>query len=215
MPDLKLYTYFRSSSAYRIRIALNLKQLSYESCPVNLLQREQRSDDYLKLNKQGLVPTLIDGDLVINQSFAILEYLEERYPQHPLLPEPAANRAHVRSLAQIIVTDTQPHNNLRVLRFLTERLGIDEDQKQAWYAYWISENFSAFEARLANSPNTGRFCFGDSPTVADVCLIPQIYNAQRFDCDLAPYPRINRINEACMSLPAFRAAAPENQPDAL
>ncbi len=215
MANLKLYTYFRSSSAYRIRIALNLKHLAYQSCPVNLLQGEQKSDEYRKLHQQGLVPTLADGDLIINQSFAILEYLEESYPEHPLLPESVTDRAWVRSLAQVIVTDTQPHNNLRVLKFLTGELGIDEQQKLAWYAYWIRESFSAFESRLANSPVPGRFCYGDSPTLADVCLIPQIYNAQRFDCDLAPYPEINRINEECLSLPAFHDAAPENQPDAV
>jgi len=210
---LILHTYCRSSSAYRVRIALELKQLPYESRPVNLLQGEQRSPAYLELNAQGLVPTLVDGDVVINQSLAILEYLEETYPQYPLLPASPADRAEVRALAQLVAVDTQPLNNLRVLRFLTDQLDLDERRKMRWYRHWISRNFSALERRLSAGARTGHYCFGDAPGLADACLVPQVYNALRFDCELDAYPNITRIHAACMELPAFRRAAPEAQPD--
>ncbi|MCY1365325.1 Maleylpyruvate isomerase [compost metagenome] len=213
---MQLYSYFRSSAAYRVRIALNLKGLPYEYLAVHLLKDggQQLSAGYRKMNPTGLVPTLVDGDAVIGQSLAIIEYLEETHPQIPLLPGDAIGRARVRDLALGIACDTHPLNNLRVLKYLKHTLGVDEDAKTAWYQHWVHQGLEALEAQLANSGATGRFCHGDTPTIADVCLVPQVANAQRFGCDLSAMPNIVRIDAACRELPAFDAAAPGKQPDA-
>lgn len=212
---MKLYTYYRSSAAYRVRIALNLKGLTHEDTFVHLRHKDQRAPDYMAVNPQGLVPTLIDDDnTTIGQSLAILEYLEERYPEPPLLPPSAAGRARVRQLAMIVACDIHPIDNLKVLNFLTEDLGVDEAGRLRWYRHWVDEGFAALEAILANQTATGKFCHGDTPTIADICLVPQVYNAGRFDIDLSPYPTIRRINDTCLDLPAFADAAPDSQPDA-
>jgi maleylacetoacetate isomerase len=212
---MKLYNYFRSSAAYRVRIALNLKGLRTENVFVHLQKGEQRAPDYLKLNPLGLVPTLVDDDNeVITQSMAIVEYLDEIHPEPSLLPGTPAERARVRSIAQMIACDIHPIDNLRVLRYLTDVLHVTEEQKNAWYAHWVDEGLRAIEARLAADPRTGRHCHGDAPTLADVCLVPQLANARRFDMDLGPYPTLVRIEAACNDLPAFAEAAPARQPDA-
>lgn len=213
---MKLYTYFRSSAAYRVRIALNLKGLPYEAVPVHLLRNggEQRQADYLALNPAGLVPVLEDGGAVLTQSLAIIEYLDETHPQPPLLPGDALGRARIRALAQAIACDIHPINNLRVLQYLSRELGASEEQKTAWYRHWVEEGLAAVEAMLAHAPRSGRFCFGDTPTLADICLVPQVFNAQRFKCNTAHIPTVLRIAEACEALEAFRLAAPANQPDA-
>jgi maleylacetoacetate isomerase len=212
---MKLYTYFRSSAAYRVRIALNLKGLPYETVPVHLVRHggEQLSDEYRAINPSALVPSLQDEGATITQSMAILEYLEETHPALPLLPSTPLGRARVRELAQMIACDIHPLDNLRVLRYLVRTLGISEEAKSDWYRHWIAEGFAALEAQLARDPASARFCHGDTPTFADCCLVPQVYNAQRFGIDLAPYPRIVRINDACAELPAFIAAHPAQQPD--
>lgn len=210
-----LYGYFRSSAAYRVRIALNLKGLDYDQVPVNLVKGEQSSGDHLARNPQGLVPSLaIDDSLALNQSLAICEYLDEVYPEPALLPANALERAQVRSLAQLVACEVHPLNNLRVLKYLVSQLGVDEAAKLAWYHHWIAEGFTALEATLSAAPRTGDFCHGDTPTLADICLVPQVYNAERFECDLSAYPTIQRIVANCRSLPAFEKAAPEAQPDA-
>jgi maleylpyruvate isomerase len=213
---MKLYTYFRSSAAYRVRIALNLKGLAYEAVPVHLLKAggEQLRSEYRSINPSGLVPTLRDDNTTLTQSLAIIEYLDETHPSPALLPADAAGRARVRALAQMIACDIHPLNNLRVLRYLVRTLGISDEQKNAWYRHWILEGFAALEAHLARDPQTGRFCHGDAPTLADCCLAPQIYNAERFEIDMAPYPTIARIHAASVELPAFQAAHPARQPDA-
>ncbi|MCD1586144.1 maleylacetoacetate isomerase [Halomonas sp. ATBC28] len=210
-----LYGYFRSSAAYRVRIALNLKGLDYDQIPVNLVKGEQRGDDHLMRNPQGLVPSLVlDDSSVINQSLAICEYLDEVHPEPALLPINALERARVRALAQSVACEIHPLNNLRVLKYLVREMGADEAAKLAWYHHWIAEGFTALEATLSNAPSSGDFCHGDTPTLADICLIPQVYNAERFECDLSAYPTIQRIAANCRSLPAFEKAAPEVQPDA-
>ena len=210
-----LYGYFRSSAAYRVRIALNLKGLDYDQVPVNLVKGEQRVGVHLARNPQGLVPSLVlDDSSVINQSLAICEYLEEIQPTPALLPVAALARARVRSLAQMMACDVHPLNNLRVLKYLVGELGADEAAKLAWYRHWIDEGFTALEATLSTAPSSGDFCHGDTPTLADICLVPQVYNAERFECDLSAYPTIQRISARCRSLPAFEKAAPEAQPDA-
>lgn len=212
---MKLYSYFRSSAAYRVRIALHLKQLAHETVAVHLLRDggEQKAAAYRALNPQQLVPALTVDDQTLTQSLAIIEYLEETHPAVPLLPADAAGRARVRALAQLIACDIHPLNNLRVLQYLQQQLQADEAAKNAWYVHWIREGFDALETRL-QSPHTGRFCHGDNPTLADCCLVPQVYNARRFQVDLTAYPTIVRIDAACAALPAFQAALPENQPDA-
>ena len=210
---MKLYTYFRSSAAYRVRIALNLKGLEHEASFVNLLDGEQRASGYLDINVQGLVPALEDGGSVFTQSLAIIEYLDERYPSPPLLPSDAPGRARVRALALVIACDIHPLNNLRVLQYLEHALAADRDARVAWYRHWIAEGFAALE-RMLNDRQTGQFCHGDTPTLADVALVPQVANAQRYGCELAPYTRIRAINDACVALPAFARTAPANQPDA-
>lgn len=208
-----LYTNFRSSAAYRVRIALNLKKLPYEPRFVHLARGEQHRSEYRAINPQGLVPVLVHAGKVLTQSLAIVEYLEECCPEPPLLPASAPERARVRALAELAACDIHPLNNRRVLDYLAERLGQDEEARLAWCRHWIAEGFQALEALLGD-PASGRFCHGDQPTLADVCLAPQVSNALRWGCDLSPYPRVQRIYGTCMELPEFQAAAPENQPDA-
>ena len=212
---MKLYDYFRSSAAYRVRIALELKGLAAERAFVHLRRGVQRGDDYLAVNPLGLVPALVtDAGDVLTQSLAIIEWLDETHPQPPLLPPDAAGRARVRALALAIACDIHPINNLRVLNYLTGTLGATEAQKNGWYRYWCDVGFEAMETQLAREKATGVFCHGGSPTIADVCLVPQLANARRVDLDLSPYPTLLRIEAACNALPAFAAAAPSRQPDA-
>jgi maleylacetoacetate isomerase len=215
--SIKLYSYWRSSAAYRVRIALNLKQLAHEIIPVHLvnLGGEQHTRAYRELNPQGTVPTLLDGERVFRQSMAIIEYLDETYPEtFALLPSTARERARVRALAQTVACDIHPLNNLRVMQFLERDFSTPAVERDRWTRHWISEGFTALEVMLDDNSSTGLCCDGDAPTLADICLVPQVYNARRFDVDLTPYPTIVRIEEHCMSLPAFEAARPENQPDA-
>ncbi|SDV50397.1 maleylacetoacetate isomerase [Chitinasiproducens palmae] len=211
---MRLYTYFRSSAAYRVRIALNLKGLDYEAVPVHLVRGggEQLQDAYRALNPDCLLPTLVDGDTLITQSLAIIEYLEERHPSPALLPGDAAQRALIRSLSQAIASEIHAVDNLRVLKYLQTTLGVDDAGKSAWYRHWIELGFAAFEKRLAERDS--RFCVGDTPTLADCCLIPQVFNARRFKIDLTPYPRIVAVDAQCATLDAFQRAAPGAQPDA-
>ena len=209
---MKLYGYFRSSAAYRVRIALNLKGLAYENAFVHLRKGEQRAPDYLQLNPQAFVPTLIDGETTLGQSLAILEYLEEVHPRPPLLPRDPAGRARVRALSLAIACDIHPLNNLKVLQYLQKELGLDEGRRNAWYHRWVHDGFQAIEAQLGQS-ETGRFCHGDQPGMADACLVPQAYNAERLKVDLAAYPTIRRIVADARALAPFAKAAPEAQPD--
>jgi len=208
-----LYDYFRSSAAYRVRIALHLKGLSAERRFVHLRRGEQRAEAYLAVNPQGLVPTLIDGNVHLTQSLAIIEYLDEKHPSPPLLPQSAADRAWVRSIALSIACDIHPLNNLRVIKYLDRELQIDEPGRDEWYRHWIRVGFGALESHLAMRA-TGRCCLGDSPTMADICLVPQVANANRLKVALEPFARIRAVNDACLALPAFDKARPENQPDA-
>ena len=212
--SLVLYSYFRSSAAYRVRIALNLKNLDYAIQPVHLLKNggEQNSSDYLKINPQGLIPSLEIEDGLLTESASIVEYLEERYPHPSLLPESAKDRAFVRSLAQMIACDIHPLNNLRVLNYLWSEDNASA-QKTEWIHHWLERGFGAFETRLAGAKSSGCFCFGNTPGFADLFLIPQVSNALRFDHGLERYPFINRIYRNCIGLDAFRRAAPEFQPD--
>jgi maleylacetoacetate isomerase len=213
---LKLYTYFRSSAAYRVRIVLNLKGLAWEPVFVHLRRGggEQLQPDYLALNPQGLVPTLVDDGVVLTQSLAIINYLEETRPEPRLVPADAAARARVRALALAVACDIHPLNNLRVLRYLAHELGQDEDARDRWYRHWVETGLGAMETMVAGHPDTGAFCHGDSPGIADACLVPQIANARRFGCDLGVCPTLVAIDERCLALEPFRAAAPEAQPDA-
>jgi maleylacetoacetate isomerase/maleylpyruvate isomerase len=212
---MKLYTYFRSSAAYRVRIALNLKGLSYESVPVHLVRDggRQHHSDYRAKNPLGVVPTLETDTVTLTQSIAIMEWLEETYPDKPLLPATADARAYVRALAQTIACEIHPLNNLRVLGYLTKTLGVTDAQKNDWYRHWVNEGLLAVERLLVNSGLPGRFCFGDAPTMADCCLVPQVFNARRFDCSLDSMPTIQGIVSACEALEAFQAASPGQQPD--
>ncbi|MDX6748389.1 maleylacetoacetate isomerase [Geminicoccaceae bacterium 1502E] len=209
---MRLHDYWRSSAAWRVRIALNLKDLAFEQVTVDLLAGGQHAPAYKALNPQGLVPLLEDGADRLGQSLAIIEYLEERYPQPPLLPRDPALRGRVRSLALHIACDIHPLNNTRVLRHLREAMGIDKEGVQRWYAHWIAEGLASLEAALQAS--AGRYCVGDTVSLADVCLVPQVGNARRYRCELGPYPTIRRIDEALAALPAFERARPEHQPDA-
>ena len=211
---MRLYNYWRASSPYRVRIALAWKGLSWEHVGVDLQAAEQKSAAYRAVNPLGLVPTLVDDELIVSQSLAIIEYLEERYPQPPLLPADVAGRARVRSLALIVACEIHPLNNPRVLNYLTGTLGVSEEQKNDWYRHWIAQGLAALEAHVANEPGTGLFCHGDTPTFADICLVPQLANARRYRCDLTPYPTLVAIDSRCQALPAFQAALPERQPDA-
>ncbi|HET9106246.1 MAG TPA: maleylacetoacetate isomerase [Steroidobacteraceae bacterium] len=213
--SMKLYTYFRSSAAYRVRIALNLKGIAHESVPVDLRPGRHRQPEYLARNPQGLVPALEDGGAVIGQSLAIIEYLEEIQPQPPLLPRPALERARVRSLALAIACDIHPLNNLRVLNYLRSPLGHDEAAVDTWYRHWIAEGFRALEEEARRSSGDGRHVFGTEVTLADVCLVPQMFNAHRFKCNVEPYPTLRTICGHLETLPAFARAAPAAQPDAI
>jgi len=211
-----LHDYPRSSAAYRVRIALNLKGLTPERAFVHLKRGAQREEAYLALNPQGLVPALVldGGGPAMTQSIAILEYLEETHPSPPLLPRDARERARVRGIALAIACDIHPLDNLRVLQYLTGTLGCTPEARDGWYKYWIDIGFEALEKQLAHDPATGRFCHGDAPTMADCCLVPQVFNAQRFDCDTKPYPTVMRVFDECMKLEAFDRAQPAKQPDA-
>lgn len=212
---LQLHGYWRSSAAYRVRIALNLKGLAYESLAVHLVKDggEQHSAAYRALNPQELVPCLIDGGAVLTQSMAIIEYLDEKYPEHPLLPNDVEGRARVRALAQVVGCDIHPLGNLRVLQYLASHVPGD-DVKGEWSRHWMGEGFRALEVMLASSDQTGQFCHGDTPTLADACLVPQHYNAVRWKLPMEAYPTIERIVRACHALEAFQRAAPEALPDA-
>jgi maleylacetoacetate isomerase len=214
---MKLYGYFRSSAAYRVRIGLNLKGLDYESVPVDLRAptSAQHSPEFLAVNPQGLVPVLVDGERTLTQSLAILEYLEEIRPQPPLLPAAAADRAQVRALALVVACDTHPLNNTSVLGYLRAPLGADQPAVDAWYCHWVGRGLRALEAECGRYGSDGRHMFGAAVTLADVCLVPQMYNARRFHCDITPYPTLRSICAHLETLPAFARAAPEAQPEAV
>jgi maleylacetoacetate isomerase len=210
---MRLYSFFRSSAAFRVRIALNLKSIAYETVAIHLRRNDQSKPDYRAVNPQGLVPTLEDDGRKLIQSLAIIEYLDEVRPEPPLLPKDPADRARVRALAEIVACDIHPINNLRVLRHLTHELGHDEAAIAKWYNHWIAAGFEALEPLLAGDTRTGNFCHGGSPSLADIALVPQVVNAERYRLDLSPYPTLSRIFENCMRLEAFIAAHPKNQPD--
>ena len=209
---MKLYTFFRSSAAFRVRIALNYKGLAYEPAFVHLAKGEHHNADYIARNPQALVPTLEEGGRLLTQSLAIIEYLEETHPIPPLLPKGPFERARVRSLSLLIACEIHPLNNLRALTYLRKKLGQDEAQVSAWYRHWIADGLAKLEAELDG--RAGKFSHGDTPTMADCCLVPQIFNAKRYQCDLGPYPTLMRVFGECMQLEAFDRAQPSRQPDA-
>ncbi len=215
-PDFTLYGYFRSSAAFRARIALNLKGIVPETKFVHLLKDggQQHAPGYARVNPQELIPTLLHDGHTIGQSLAIIEYLDEVHPEPPLLPRDPAGRARVRQLACAVACDIHPVNNLRVLLHLRDTFGADEPTRAEWQRHWIALGFAALETLLAGSPDTGKFCHGDTPTLADICLIPQMANARRVNSDLAPYPTLVRVEETALAHSAFDAALPKNQPDA-
>lgn len=210
----KLYSYFRSSASYRVRIALNLKGLDYDILPIHLVRGEQRHPDYLAVNPAGLVPVLADDGQVFTQSLAIIEYLDETCPVPPLLPGPPADRARIRALALAVACEIHPLNNLSVLAYLRDTLGIDEGARNAWYRHWVEQGLATVERLLADDPRTGAFCHGAAPTLADCCLVPQVFNALRFACRLDHLPTVKGIYDRCLTLDAFQRAAPGAQPDA-
>jgi maleylacetoacetate isomerase len=213
---MKLYTFFRSSASHRVRIALNLKGLQYDQAPIHLRRGggEQLSAAYKAINPQALVPALEDDGKILTQSLAIIEYLEERYPQPPLLPRDPADKALVRSLALIVACEVHPIQNLRVLQYVKREYNQSDEQVNRWAQHWIDLGLAALEQMIVAQPRRGKFCFGDTPTLADICLVPQLGNARRYGCDLSPYPAILEIEKNCKALPAFADAAPEKQPDA-
>jgi maleylacetoacetate isomerase len=207
-----LYGHALSSASYRVRIALNLKGLKFTSVLLDLRAGEQRHEKFLQINSQGFVPALaLDDGTVLTQSAAIVEYLDEIHPRPPLLPQAPAARARVRALSQAVTCDVHPLNNLRVLQYLEKDLGHDKAVRDAWYGHWVRLGFDALERRLAQDAETGRFCHGDAPTLADICLVPQVFNARRFAVDLEAYPRIVGIDAACREMPEFQSAAPDRQ----
>ncbi|MBH0046633.1 maleylacetoacetate isomerase [Pseudoalteromonas sp. NZS11_1] len=208
---MKLYSYFRSSAAYRVRIALNLKAIDHELAIVNLLKSEQLGEEYLATNPQGLLPALETDNGVLAQSLAILEWLDETYPQAPLITGTAWQKAQIRNLSFAIACDIHPVNNLRVLKYLSNELGVDNEAKNKWYRHWIEISFEKIELMLNENDD---YCFGNQPTLADICLVPQVFNAIRFNVDMSAYPKIAAIYEHCNKLAAFNDAAPQNQPDA-
>lgn len=211
---MKLYTFFRSSAAYRVRIALNLKGLAYAPACISLPKGEQRGADYLKANPQGLLPALeLDDGELLTQSLAIVEYLDEMHPAPALLPSDPLAKARARAMAQVIGCDIHPLNNLRILKYLKDPLGHDQETVNTWYRHWIVSGFAALEANARDWGSDG-FCFGDAPSLVDICLVPQMYNARRFETDLSPYPNLVRIDAHLRGMKAFTDAAPENQPDA-
>ena len=209
---MKLYSFFNSSTSFRVRIALALKGLSYDYVGVNLRGGEQGKEDYRELSPVGIVPVLVDGDVTLTQSLAIIDYLDYRHPEPPLVPEDPLLRARVLEISQTIACEIHPINNIRVLKYLTGKLGVNEDDKSAWYKHWVDEGLSAVERLLSRLPS-GAYCVGDAPTLADCCLVPQVANAQRMGCDLSRFPRVMAVYEHCMKQPAFTAAAPQNQSD--
>lgn len=212
-----LYSYFRSSAAYRVRIGLNLKGLDYQIKPVHLLKNggQQHQPDYVQVNPVQLLPALDDDGLIITQSLAILEYLDERYPELPLLPKASAERAWARSMAQTVACDIHPLNNLRVLQYLKNELHAQEDARNQWYRHWVSVGLEGLEALVQRHGKKDHdFIFGDTPGLAEICLIPQMFNARRFDIDLSTFPRLLAVEEKCLELSAFQEAAPDRQPDA-
>lgn len=213
LPTMKLYNYFRSSASFRVRIALELKGLPYEYLPVHLVKGEHKNAEYAAVSASGLVPTLVtdQGDL-LGQSMAIIEYLDETHPNPPLLPRDALGRAQVRALAQLIACEIHPLNNLRVLKYLVRDLKVDEEAKNAWYRHWVRNGLELFEKELARLP-AGTYCYGDTPTLADCCLVPQIFNGKRFDVDFSGLTRTMAAFDACMRHPAFQKAQPSNCPD--
>lgn len=212
---MKLYTFFRSSAAFRVRIALNLKGLGYESVPKAFASNEHRAPEYRALNPQGLIPALQTDGAVLSQSLAIIEYLNERYPTPPLLPADPIERARVRSMALAIACEIHPLNNLRVLSYLRQRLGQDEQAIGTWYRHWVTTGFEGLEIQARELSSARRYCFGDAVSLADVCLVPQMFNARRFETDLDPFPTLVAISAHLESLAAFSAARPEGQPDAV
>lgn len=214
--SIRLYGYWRSSAAYRVRIALNLKGLGFDNVSVHLARDggEQHSAEFKQLNPQERVPVLLHGNRILRQSLAIIEYLDETWPAPPLLPVGPRDRARVRALAQLIACDIHPLNNLSVLRFLEDNWSVPQPEREQWVRHWIAQGFRALEDMLTEGHATGAFCEGDMPSLADCCLVPQVYNAHRFSVDMTPYPTIARINAHCLELPAFDAARPERQPDA-
>ena len=212
---MKLYTFFRSSASYRVRIALNHKGLAYEPALISLPKAEHLGGVFKAVSPQGLVPVLDDGKHVLTQSLAIIEYLDEVHPGPKLLPADPFERAYVRALSQIIACEIHPLNNLRVLKYVRKTYGLEEEGVNSWYRHWIAEGFAMMESHLAGHKLSGTYCLGDQLGMADCCLVPQVFNAQRFDCDLSPYPKVMAIHEACMKLPAVIAAQPSAQPDAM
>ncbi|HSN18384.1 MAG TPA: maleylacetoacetate isomerase [Gammaproteobacteria bacterium] len=212
---MELFTYFRSSAAYRVRIALNLKGLKAEQHFIHLVKDggQQHKPEFRKVNPQGFVPALIDQGHTITQSIAIVEYLDETHPNPPLLPKDALGRARVRALALVIAADIHPLQNTRITKYLDQELKQDEAARKRWIQRWVTEGFTALEKMLAKDPATGKFCHGDTPTMADVLLVPQMFSARRFGVDLEPFPTLRRIDEHCQSLKAFQDAHPSKQPD--
>jgi maleylacetoacetate isomerase len=210
---MELFNYFRSSASYRVRIALAFKGLAYDYRSVHLVKNEQFGEAYTALSATHLVPVLKDCDATLSQSLAIVEYLDETHPEPPLLPHDALGRARVRALAYDVACEIHPLNNLRVLRYLVNDLKLSEDDKNRWYRHWVETGLEAIERQLADA-RSGRFCHGDAPTLADICLVPQIFNAQRLDCKLSHVPRVMKVYEACMALPAFESTQPMKCPDA-
>ena len=211
---MELFNYFRSSASYRVRIALALKGLAYDYKPVHLVHAEQLAPAYAALSPTRLVPTLVDGEHALGQSLAIIEYLDETHPAPAFLPKEPLGKARVRALALAIACDIHPINNTRVVGYLEKQLGLDQAARDTWTRHWIDTGFRALEQQLSTSRETGRFCHGDRPGLADICLVPQVANAARVNTDMAPYPTINRIVASCLALPEFQKAQPQNQPDA-